>query len=411
VADLLSRLVDKSLVVADTGEDGTARYRLLETVRQFGRDRLLESGEGAALRERHLGFFEGVAAATYPRLWGPEMGTGFARLEADWDNFRAALAWLWESGQAQAPERELSLVRILGRFWATRGYVREGRQYDRHALERAEACPHLSHSPLRGHVLRSAAWVADLCDEPAEARRLYEEAVAVFQAAGAPEEEIWARFRLGQHILARENPAEGRRVLEALLAQHPHSPHRGVALSALGNLALRRGNLEQARVYLEQALALYRETKNPESIANTLASLGGVCVREGQYARAQTLLGEALRIDARIRAPIRIGEHLTGFVRLGLQRGQYRRAVTLAGASEALIKGAGAVWADDDRPQTDENMAHARAALGAEAFARAWQAGRLMDLERAVAYGLSDTPADAATDALTAEEVGPHPGA
>jgi predicted ATPase len=123
VLDLLSHLVDKSLVMARE-ESGEARYRLLETIRQYGREKLSESGEAELFRERHAGYYLALAEEAEPELSGDRQGEWLQRLEAEHDNFRAALGFSLEGGDARLG---LRLAGVLGGFWYKRGYLREGR--------------------------------------------------------------------------------------------------------------------------------------------------------------------------------------------------------------------------------------------------------------------------------------------
>jgi non-specific serine/threonine protein kinase len=125
VLDLLSHLVDKSLVVV-AERDGEARYRLLETVKQYGREKLDESGEAEAIRGHHASFFLRLAEEAEPAMLGPEQWVWVGRLEREHDNQRAALGWLRERGEA---ERGLRFAGALGQFWFFRGYYTEGRAW------------------------------------------------------------------------------------------------------------------------------------------------------------------------------------------------------------------------------------------------------------------------------------------
>src|SRR5205823_5443019 len=123
VADLLAALVDQSLVVYEE-QDGQARYRLMETVRQYARDRLLEMGEAGEVRERHLGFFLALAERAEPELRGSGQAAWFGRLEAEHDNLRAALEWS-RTGSRDATAG-LRLTGALWWFWSVRGHWQEG---------------------------------------------------------------------------------------------------------------------------------------------------------------------------------------------------------------------------------------------------------------------------------------------
>ena len=123
--DLLTSLSDKSLVVYQESE-GAARYRLLETVRQCTRDRLLESGEAEAWRGRHLAFYQSIADVAEPELKGPNQQAWLERLETEHDNVRAALEW--SGHDANSAEAGLRLASALWRFWDMHGHLTEGRE-------------------------------------------------------------------------------------------------------------------------------------------------------------------------------------------------------------------------------------------------------------------------------------------
>jgi non-specific serine/threonine protein kinase len=125
VMELLSRLVEKSLVLYTEDAAPRPHYRLLETVRQYARERLLERGGADAVRDRHLEYFLRLAEEAEPRLHGREQHEWLARLEAEHDNLRAALEW----SRAEGPHAEsaLRLAGALSWFWTMRGYLDEGR--------------------------------------------------------------------------------------------------------------------------------------------------------------------------------------------------------------------------------------------------------------------------------------------
>jgi len=124
ILNLLSHLVDRNLVAYDEDENGKGRYRLLETVRQYSRDRLLERSEGEPVRERHLDCFLALAEQAEPELHGPDQAEWLNRLEREHDNLRAALDWSLTSETGE--EAALRLVGALRMFWRTGNYFREG---------------------------------------------------------------------------------------------------------------------------------------------------------------------------------------------------------------------------------------------------------------------------------------------
>jgi len=133
VLDLLMRLVDKSLVVAEE-EEREIRYRLLETVRQYGRDKLVEAGEAPAVRHRHLDWFLALAERAGPKLHTADQLVWLRQLDADHDNIRGALEWALESADGEIPARMAS---SLWWFWTLRGHTSEGSEWLYKALARA----------------------------------------------------------------------------------------------------------------------------------------------------------------------------------------------------------------------------------------------------------------------------------
>jgi non-specific serine/threonine protein kinase len=147
--------VDKNLAVYEEDEEGHGRYRLLETVRQYARDRLLESGEAEAVRDRHRDYFLAFAEEAEAQLTGSEQAAWYERLEMEHDNLRAALAWCQEaSGGAAAG---LRMVGALGRFWEVRGHTAEGRALTASMLSRPGAEPR---TKARAKALHTAGWMA-----------------------------------------------------------------------------------------------------------------------------------------------------------------------------------------------------------------------------------------------------------
>ncbi len=131
VLDLLSHLIDKSLV-AVAQRSGEARYRLLETIRQYGQDKLQEFGEAANLRRNHCDWYVGLSERAESEILGARQGSWFDRLEVEHDNLRAALGWSLEQKEAETAAR---MGAAIWRFWLLRGYMSEGRRW----LERALA--------------------------------------------------------------------------------------------------------------------------------------------------------------------------------------------------------------------------------------------------------------------------------
>jgi non-specific serine/threonine protein kinase len=160
--DLLSQLVEKSLVVAETQQQEQARYRLLETIRQYAREKLFESGETDALRRRHRDWFLALAERAEVEWRGPKQKEWFDRLESEHDNLRAALEW--SKRDPEGAEAGLRLGAALWRFWEVRNYVREGRQQLAELLALPEATQPTAARAGTERCGLSGGFASGLCD-------------------------------------------------------------------------------------------------------------------------------------------------------------------------------------------------------------------------------------------------------
>jgi non-specific serine/threonine protein kinase len=258
VEELLSALVDKSLVLYEESGDGNGRYRLLETVRQYSRDRLRESTGGEAARARHRDFFLALAEEARPHLLGPQLVSWLDRLETEHENLRAGLECCLneagEDGEKGAAQEGLRLAAALAPFWQTRGYFAEGRARTAGALEQAGA---LEGTPARADALQGAGTLA-ICQ--------------------------------GDYYAARKHLEQCR----ALFGELGDKRRLALALATLGNVAHRQGDVGEARALYDEGLALRRELGDKHGVAVALMNLGTLALEQGDTPSARALHTEAL---------------------------------------------------------------------------------------------------------------------
>jgi predicted ATPase/class 3 adenylate cyclase len=382
VLDLLSRLVDKSLVTVDAAGD---RYRLLETVRQYAQERLNESGEGDRVRARHLAFYLALAEKANPELGRSKAGVWLAQLDLERENFLLAHAWCdHEEGGA---ELGLRLAAALMRFWTHRGALQIGYRVTVEALTRTRAH---GRSSTRCLALISAGQLAVFIGLHSEAQQHGEESLAIAREI-RDKQKAWSALQ----ILGMSYNELGDRVAalghfeEALALAREEGPKRQLA-AALHNLAVlhrTEGNLDAAEPLFVESLALAREVGDRSSnTAVNLCSLASLSIAQGSGKRAPEMLLEALEIAREIASKWAGQQVLESSAELAVCVGDWERAARLQGAVAAQWeqmgqRGASAPYKRSSAPP----ISRAREALGATAFAAAEATGRALSYDAAMA--------------------------
>jgi predicted ATPase/DNA-binding SARP family transcriptional activator len=299
ILDLLASLIDKSLVVFSSSEaelHGTkARYRLLESVRQYAADLLYECGEDSAVRSKRLTYFRGFVAEVEPLLTGPEQQDWLERLEAELANLRAALDWA--DGQ---PEERLRLAGDLGRFWEVRGYYSEARSYLSRLLAETEA---LGANLGRAKALRVAGAIAYYQGEHAEARSRQGQALEMSRELGDNNGTAWALNELADVLSAQGDAAGAKPLYEESLAIFRELGDRvGIAslVHHLGRLVRDHGDYPEAQRWYDENLALQQELGNEVGVAWALHHLGNLALLRNDPSLARSIQTESLELFRRL---------------------------------------------------------------------------------------------------------------
>jgi predicted ATPase len=414
VLDGLDGLVASSLLRPEPGAGGGARYRLLETVREFGLERLAALGPGAAgaAFRRHAAYYLDLAEAGDAGLRGAEQGRWLERLEDEHDNLRAALRWLTDQGEAVAA---LRLAGALWLFWWWRGHLAEAR----HHLARALALPGAGGAGpavlARAAALERDAFFAAQQGEAGAAAGA-ETALALRERAGDRRGSGWTRVILGMLALKRGDAAAAAARYGAALEIHRAAGDRygtAVAISGLGKAAQAGGDYAAARDWHRESLALRRPLGDRQGVAEILEDLGQLALDTGDLGQAQAYHAESLAIGREMGD--RWGEadslHCLGLV--ALERGDPAGARTRFGAALPIyqeigdrpgvadaLEGFAAALADGGDAAAAQRFAGAAAALR-ESLSPAAPAGRQAVLARRVerAGEALDAPARAAARA------------
>jgi predicted ATPase/DNA-binding CsgD family transcriptional regulator len=423
--DVVGRLVDKSLLRQEAEIDGEPRLLMLETIREYGLERLAASGEEETVRQRHATFFLALAEEVEPKLQSSEQANWYSRLETEHDNLRAALHWTLERKEA---EMGLRLGGALYRFWRYRNHVREGRSW----LEQVLAQPGTqAHSIARAKALRGAGLLAFSQGDFSEAHRLVEESVSIGREAGAAgKRELSSALATLAHVsLFQGNPGDTRELAgESLqLLREMGEPwgiaralcYQGLAmielgeplaaqslleesvalfravgdrqllaqsLNALGLAALRRGDYARADSRFEEALAVARETGAEQYLTEALTHLGTLALRLSDSQQSAAFYQQSLALNRALGNRNGLAENLAGLAEVASRLGQPERAARLFGAVEALREVSNIRLSPLRRAAYDRTVRGIRAQLDEAAFEASWSLGRTIPLEQVITY-------------------------
>jgi predicted ATPase/class 3 adenylate cyclase len=427
--DGISSLLDKSLLRQEEGPSGEPRFVMLETVHEFAREKLQDSGEAESIKRAHAGYFLTLAEEAYPELRGPDQLEWLERLEAEHDNMRAALSWALERKEVEVA---LRLGGAVWWFWWRRGYHSEGRRW----LEEALAIEEWGWPELRAMALAGAGALAseqgdldqaqEACEEGLELlaqeareeasearlwllaclgwvaweREDYRQATELFAESLALSREIkdtwWLASSLSDLAVVSHSRGDSERATELYeesmdLIREQGDKH-GLAI-CLGNLAMvvcSQGDLGRAAQLTEEAVALQRELGTRGGVSIGLYNLGWMALLQDDLGRAADLYGESLSLSWDSGLNPLVQNALEGFACVAGLRGEMERAAQLWGAAQALHQTKGIPRDTDFLAEADARISAVRSDMGEEAWEEAWNRGQAMTLDEAVSYALEE---------------------
>lgn len=384
VLPILSRLVRKSLVVADAGRPGATRYRMLDTIREYAQEKLQQSGE-AEWRSRHSDYFVSWSKDASKQLVSLEQVTWLRRFDEEQANLRLALEW----SLAEQPDNALRLAAALGTYWWMRRNLRESFEWLTRALDVPTA-----HRDLRATALIARARLSRRHGEYESARRDAEESAAIARELGLKADLARALAVLG---IVASHFGDSKRAFECF------SEARDLALelgdserlaASLNNLALvesATGNNSGALATVVDAARAADQSGDRFLKANILHTVGQIHFRLGKRADARRHFEEALAMSSEFEDTMSIADCLEGLALVAESEGDPRRMLTLTSAAEALRAITGAQRVAELAHDVLAGQAKARAAISQAAAEAAERHGARMRVDEAVSFALGRT--------------------
>jgi predicted ATPase/class 3 adenylate cyclase len=373
--DLLAGLVSKSLVQLNTD---TNRYAMLETIRQYGHERLAESGNSHTYREIHMRHFLNMAEELEPRLYNAEGAACLDLLDADLDNFRLALELATESRQGAIAMR---FVAALNRLWFSHCYPTEGLEWALKALAIDDGSSRL----LQAKVLATAG---QFHSDPSERNRCFLQSAEAYRDAGELAEsanvQIWLAWWEEDRVKQRAQTEE------ALAICRQFGYKRGVqnGLSHLGDYAFKEGDYASAMQLFEESLALNREMQRENGIASALHGLGAVHHALGDDVKARACYVESLALFRKLKDRGAAAYVLSFFADFMLAAEHAPAAAALQGFMMAVLTELGYPLDVDDLAQYNATAEALRSTMGEAAYQKAFGEGGTLTLEQAIELAL-----------------------
>ena len=383
--DVMTSLLDKSLVRSEPAIGDELRFRYLGTIREFGLEKLAEAGEDAELARRHAGYFAALAKRMVEPLTGPDVVEWVSRLDADYDNLRAAIRWSIDSGEA------VSALHILGwawRFWYQGSHLAEGRAAVEEALRLpAAAAPTQDRAIGLNGAGGIVYWLADFDT----ADRYWTEALAINEALGDAAGMAEGHYNLSfTAMIAGHFPSQRAHFDAALALYESIGDEVGVinVRESMVPALMRAGELAEGEELLTHTVVAQRERGHIVRISEDLALLATFQAMAGHLEQAVGSALEALQLADKAGTLTSVTSALAAAALIDTQSGRPERAATIGGALEAIIASTQIVITQVAMLGLPPTADVARAMMGPEAFERAYAAGQAMDRAAVIAYAL-----------------------
>ena len=386
VADLVDALVAKSILLREGR--GTARYRLLDTIREFGLAKLRGRGNERALRRRHRAWYAALAARR--EAFGPGRAAWIAALDADHDNLRAALGFCLATGDAGAGAE---LACDLWQYWETHGHLTEGRRVLAALLEQLDET-----AEIRPQVLWIAGYLAMVQTDLPSARALLEDGLSAADRACDVRAVAYASTYLGYILYSIGETDQGHALAETALGLHRQAADQtGIVMSLLfdGFMHMCSGEPEAAAGRFGECMRLAETSGNVWSQTHAQWGLAVATWMLGDHGRAGALACAGLRVADEMDDRIGIAQCLDALAWIAAPQQKAARTLTLLGAADATRAAIPALLPPALSAYHDGALDVARKALSAAEYRAAFARGAAMSQAEAIAFALGESPRSA----------------
>lgn len=394
VLDGLATLVDHSLVRQFAQPDGSTRFTMLETIREYGLEQLELLGEAPDAKLGHARFFLSLVELAGPELMGNEQRRWLGLLDSDIDNVRATLTW----AIAHDAEAALLAVAALWQLWTFRVHPDESRRW----VETALTVGHTAPAHARAKALDVAGNMVSAQGEYVSANAYFEASLEIFRELGDRRNVANTLCGMGRNAMGAGEFARADRLCSEGAAIFQEIGERWGYMRAIGNVGwntLGTGEFERGHALLTESLAIARELGIASMVANYAVGLAFLSLERHDPLQAKPLLVEALELSRDLQYLSFIAFSLEGFGRVAALQKQPKIAARLIGAANALREQIGIsnsqAFMD---PQRDRDLAIARAQIDEDEFVSAWEDGQRITLDDAIKLALSDEPSTSMQD-------------
>ncbi len=397
VLDLLAHVVDKSLVIVNAQAIET-RYHLLETIREYAREKLEEDGAAAQVRNKHLEYFVGLAEKAKANAFGAESVKYFKRLDQELDNIRAAMDWTIQTHQAIQVFR---LATALNFFWAAGFYfIGSNRssvgEWERNLIKALSLPEGLNRSAERAKALNALGFLPWSDQSPVNPRHEIDQALSIGRELGDTAIVAQALCNLGLIENVQGNYAHARSLLqqglELLRELGPEGKTEYIwALIFLGDVAMNQDDLNGAQMFYAECATILGEIQDRNFRAYPARRLGQLALHRGEFEKAFECYRESLEMNLELGDERAIIACVSAFAGIVLARGELMIAAQLFGAVQALINARNSHMLQIDHMAYERNVSTLRSQLDSASLEIAWRKGADMTIEHAIDFAFSNT--------------------